>query len=118
MKPIPPWEDESGVKVLRLYKSKDHPDWHKPVNKKDLHPDWPRVVVLDLDEDQFLDFEANPWDFARNHNLYPEQPILWISSCAKPPTGRRIPRAKGKSRWTAVIVHTHGSGASCAAAPQ
>jgi hypothetical protein len=114
----PPWEEESGVQVLRLYKTKEHPDWPQDVNKAHLHPDWPRVVMLDLDDKQFMEFCQNPLAFTKKYNLYPEQPILWMSGCAKPPIGQGIPHAAEGSRWTVALVHTHGSGASCAACPQ
>jgi hypothetical protein len=116
MRPQPPWEEKDGVLVLRLYKTDQHGDWDEDVNKGDLHPDFPRVVVLDVDEGKFLEFDRDPWAFAQKHELFPEQNILWMSSCQKPPTGKEIPRLT--DRWTVVIVHTKNSGAACAAAPQ
>jgi hypothetical protein len=113
-----PWEEESGVQVLRLYKTKEHPDWPQDVNKTHLHPDWPRVVLLDLTAEQFEDFCHNPLAFAQEYNLYPEQPILWMSPCALPPIGKGIPRAAHGSRWTVLINHGHMSTATCAACPQ
>jgi len=118
MKPQPPWEDESGVLVLRLYKSKAYSDWPQDVNKNHLHPDWPRVVILDLTAKQFSEFDRDPLAFAKKYNLYPEQPILWMSQCAKPPRGKGIPQATEASRWTVVIPHGPKSCASCAACPQ
>ena len=113
-----PWENESGVQVLRLYKSDSYPDWPQAVNKTDLHPDWPRAVMLDLTAEQFSEFDRDPLAFAKKYNLYPEQPILWMSQCAKPPIGKGIPRATESSRWTVVFPHTPKSSAACAACPQ
>ena len=118
MCPQPPWEDESGVLVLRLYKTDQHPDWDEDVNKPHLHPDWPRTVLLDLSAEQFKEFDQNPLAFAKKYNLFPEQPILWISDCAKPPRGKGIPQATNSSRWTVVVPHGSLSIATCAACPQ
>ncbi|MGA9058541.1 MAG: hypothetical protein WB763_18735 [Terriglobia bacterium] len=118
MKPQPPWEDESGVLVLRLYKSDKYGPWLKDVNKAHLHPDWPRIVVLDLSADQFKEFDQNSLAFAKKYNLFPEQPILWTSPCAKPPIGEGIPRAAESSRYTLVGVHGSFSMFACAACPQ
>ena len=100
-----PWEEESGVQVLRLYRT-------------DAHPDWPRVVMLDLTAEQFSEFDRDPLAFAEKHRLYPEQPILWMSPCAKPPRGKGIPHATESSRWIVAIIHGHESIATCAACPQ
>jgi len=113
-----PWENESGVQVLRLYKSDSYPDWPQAVNKTDLHPDWPRAVMLDLTAEQFSEFDRDPLAFAKEYKLYAEQPISWISPCAKPPCGKGIPQAAESSRWTVVIIHGHLSYATCAACPQ
>ena len=118
MKRKPPWEEESGVQVLRLYRTDAHPDWPRAVNKTDLYPDWPRVVILDLTAEQFREFCQNPLVFAKKYNLYPEQPILWMSPCAKPPLGQGIPRAAELSGWIVAINHGHDSIATCAACPQ
>jgi hypothetical protein len=113
-----PWEQESGVQVLRLYRTDAHPDWPRAVNKKDLQPDWPRVVILDLTAEQFSEFDRDPLAFTKRYNLYPEQPILWMSHCAKPPLGKEIPRATEASGWTVAIIHGPKSCAVCAACPQ
>ena len=105
MKRKPPWEEESGVQVLRLYKTA-------------AHADWPQVVLLDLTAKQFSEFDRDPLAFAEKYNLYPEQPISWISPCAKPPHGKGIPRATDSSDWLVVIMHGHDSIADCAACPQ
>jgi hypothetical protein len=118
MKTKPPWEEESGVRVLRLYKTDVHPDWPQAVNKTDLCADWPRIVILDLSAEQFSEFDQNPLAFATKYNLYPEQPILWMSHCAKPPLGQGIPHATESSRWIVAITHGHDSISSCAACPQ
>jgi hypothetical protein len=114
----PPWENESGVQVLRLYKTGEHPDWPRDVNKPHLHPDWPRVVLLDLTAKQFKEFDQDPLTFAKKYNLYPEQEMLWISQCAKPPTGKGIPRVAESSRWTVAYLHVARSQGCCAACPQ
>lgn len=118
MKPQPPWENESGVLVLRLYKTEQHPDWSKDVNKEHLHHDWPRVVVLDLSAEQFKEFHENPLVFSKKYNLYPEQEIRWISHVAMPPIGEGIPQAAEGSRWTALYCHIKASLATVAACPQ
>ena len=118
MKPKPPWEEESGVRILRLYRTKEHPDWPKDVNKPHLHPDWPRVVLLDLTAEQFKDFDQDPLAFTKKHKVYPEQPLQWMSCCAKPPIGKGIPRAKPSSRWLVVMPHGKPSIGACAACPQ
>jgi hypothetical protein len=117
MKREPPWEEESGVQVLRLYKTPARPDWPADVKKEDLYSDWPRIVILDLTAAQFSEFDQNPLAFANKYNLYPEQPILWMSPCAKPPVGRGIPRATDQSRWIVVYEHGSLSMATCAACP-
>jgi len=118
MKRKPPWEDESGVQVLRLYKSKKHPEWPQPVNKSDLCPDFPQVVILDLSAKQFEEFRKDPLAFAAKYNLYPEQPIKWISHVAMPPIGEGIPLAAEGSRWIVALTHCHASAATAAACPQ
>jgi hypothetical protein len=114
----PPWEREGDVQVLRLYKTSQHGDWPEGVNKPDLHPDWPRVVVLDLKAEDFAEFDRDPLGFSEKYKLFPEQPIVWMSDCAKPPFGEEIPLAAKGARWTAIIVHGHQSMATCAACPQ
>jgi len=115
----PPWEDESGVQVLRLYKSKKHPEWRQHVNKSDLCPDWPQIVVLDLTAEQFEEFHNNPIAFAEEYKLFPEnQKIKWMSHPAMPPTGKGIPQAPEGVRWTVVVNHCHASSATAAACPQ
>jgi hypothetical protein len=114
----PPWEDEYGVQVLRLYRTKQYPDWAQDVNKKHFYPDWPRIVMLDLSAEQFDEFNQKPLAFAKNHNLFPEQPILWMTPCATPPVGEEVPRTADGSRWTVVIIHGPMSMATSAACPQ
>jgi len=108
MKPEPPWEKESGIQVLRLYKSQGHPEWAKPVNKADLHPDWPQVVLLDLTTDQYKEFLKDPKAFANKHNLFP-QAVRRISTFPKP---RKVKGGPGKAdllSYTLVAVHNHDS---------
>jgi hypothetical protein len=88
------------------------------VNKAHLHPDWPRVVLLDLTAEQFKEFDKDPFAFTNKHDLYFEQPVVWSSPCAKPPLGKDIPLAREESRWTVAILHTHDSEIVCAACPQ
>jgi hypothetical protein len=118
MKPKPPWENESGVQVLRLYKTDQHPDWPKDVNKEDLHHDWPRIVVLDLTAEQFKEFDQDPLAFANKYNLYPEQPLLALSHCARPPHVKGNPGPPVAANWMVVVVHPSPSMGVCAAAPQ
>jgi len=100
------WEEPApGVRVLKLWET-------------DLNPDWPRVVLLDLTGEQFNEFDRDPLAFAKKHKLYPEQPILWMTPCAKPPIGKGIPRATEPTRWTVVLNHGHQSIATGAACPQ
>jgi len=115
----PPWEKVSGVQLLRLYKTKEHPDWPQAVNKTDLHPDWPRVVLLDLTAGQFEEFHQDPLAFAQKYKLYPpEESISWMSHVAMPPIGKGIPRATDSSRWTVITIHTKQTIMTCAACPQ
>lgn len=119
MKAKSPWEDESGVRVLRFYSSDSRPDWPQAVTRDDLLPPCPRVVALDLDEDQFEEFvREGPLEFSRKYNLYPDQEILWMSPCAFPPDGKGIPAAAPGTRWTVVYAHTCESLATSAACPQ
>jgi hypothetical protein len=112
-----PWEVESGVQVLRLYRSKTHGDWGQDVNKKDLWPDWPQIVVLNLSSTQFDEFQQDHLAFAKKYNLY-DQPIKLISHCAMPPMGEGIPRATPLSSYTVVFIHTSDSSVVCEACPQ
>ena len=112
-----PWQEESGVRILRLYKAEVSADWPKKVEKGDLCPDWPRIVILDLDADQFKEFEHNPLAFTWKYKLYPEQPLRWISHCAKPPLGEGIPKATEDSRWIVILLHGKPSGGTCCACP-
>jgi len=105
MNPKSPWEEERGVRFLRLYRT-------------DLCPDWPRIVVLDLSAEQFDEFHRNPLTFAENYHLYPEQPIRWSSHVAMPPVGEGIPRAAKGSRWTVVLNHCKASVSTSSACPQ
>jgi hypothetical protein len=115
--PQPPWAVESGILVLRLYKTDGHPNWNRDVNKDHLQPDWPRIVMMDLDADQFKEFDDDPLEFTWKYNLFPEQPIQWISDCAKPPVGEEIPMAADDSRWVVLVNHGKPSGATCCACP-
>ena len=117
MRPEPPWGVESGVRVLRLYKTDEHPNWKHDVNKQHLQPEWPRIVVLDLDAGQFKEFDRDPKAFTLKYNIFPEQPIRWMSTCSKPPEGDGIPTAADRSRWTVVVLHGKPSGASSCACP-
>ena len=105
MKRNPPtWEERaSGVRILRLYRT-------------DLNPKWPRVVILNLTAERFREFERNPLKFDKKYKLYPEQPILWISHCARPPHAKRSGRTVNPSGsdWTVAIVHGRTSGAASA----
>jgi hypothetical protein len=102
-------DEGSGVPLLRLCGNPDpdHPD-----------EDWPRVAVLDLSDEEFRVFDDNPFKYSRVHNLFPEQPILWMSDCVKPPVGKGIPQAAPGTRWTVIINHARVSMATCAATPQ
>jgi len=105
MKSKSPWEEKSGVRILRLYKT-------------DLLSGWPRVVVLDLSAKQFNEFHENPLAFGKKYDVYPEQPIRWISHVAMPPAGEGIPHAAKGCRWTVVVNHCKISCATAAACPQ
>lgn len=118
MKPQPPWENESGVLVLRLYKTKKFPDWPKDVNKPHLHADWPRIVLVDLTPDQFKEFDRDPLAFANKYNLYPEQPIKVISAYAKLPRGQGTPQSAGSSGCLGIVIHGVTSAAVFVACPQ
>jgi hypothetical protein len=118
MNPKSPWEDESGVRVLRLYKSEKYPEWPSPVLKADMVPGWPRVVLLDLSAEQFKEFDLDPYAFTNKYNLYSEQPVLWSSPCAKPPLGKTIPIPGKDCRWIVALVHGPDSEQTVAACPQ
>ena len=105
MQPMPPWEDECGVLVLRLY-------------KRELCLDWPQVVLLDLTAEQFVEFHKDPLAFATKYELFPpKQPASWMSHVAMPPIGKGIPRATDNSRWLVVGVHTKQSIVTFCACP-
>lgn len=119
MKPKPPWEDSSGVQLLRLYRTDKYPDWKQAVNKGDLQPDWPRVVLLDLTAQQFQEFHQDPLAFTQKYEVFPrEQPVSWISPIAMPPSGKGIARATASSRWTLALIHTLQTIVTGAACPQ
>jgi hypothetical protein len=102
------WDTSKGVKVARLCG-----------NSERGHADhWARVVILDLSAEEFEEFDDNPVKFARDHELYPEQPILWMPDCAKPPFGKGIPKAAPNTRWTVLINHGPKSAATGAAIPR
>jgi len=94
MQPMPPWEDECGVLILRLYQTA-------------LCPDWPRVVLLDLTAEQFEEFHKEPLKFASTYKLFPPgESASWTSHVAMPPIGRGIPSATKDSRWLVGGIHT------------
>jgi hypothetical protein len=103
----PKWEESaSGIKILRLYQT-------------DLNPEWPRIVILQLTADRFKEFEHDPLAFDKKHELcYPESPISWISTCAKPPHVKDIPPTPDSACWTVVILKGGMTKATCAAFPQ
>lgn len=113
-----PWKVVNGVRGLWLYKGPSHPNWPQNVNKPDLHPGWPRILVLDLTAREFDEFDDNPLQFANDHELFPDKPIVWISDCARPPFGPEIPLPGEGSRWTVAILQSSGGIAACAAIPQ
>jgi hypothetical protein len=101
----PHWEEPaSGIRLLRLYTT-------------DLKPDWPRVVILELTADRFREFENDPLGFDKTYKLYPEQPMRWISSCAKPPQVEEIPSSADALWWTVVTIHSRPSAVVSAACP-
>jgi hypothetical protein len=100
------WKESApGVRVLKLY-------------DPDLSPDWPRIIILDLTAERFQEFERDPLAFDRTHKLYPEQPTLWVTQCAKPPRGQGIPRWAESTGWRVVLDHGKTSGLACAARRQ
>jgi hypothetical protein len=114
----PPWENKSGIQILRLYSTEDHPNWQEDVNKSDLHPGWPRIVLLDLSAEEFEEFQKDPFAFDQKYGLFPEQPMRWMSHCAKPPVGEGIPKPDKRARWILVVNHSKPSVVSCCACPQ
>ncbi len=100
------WEEPTpGVKILRLW-------------LPGLEPEWPRVVILDLEAERFKEFEEDALAFDRKYKVYPDQPLLWIAHGAKLPVGRDLPPPASKSsRWRVVILHRPRSMAVCAACP-
>lgn len=79
--------------------------------------DWPRVLILHLSAEEFELFDANPLEYARDNNLFPDQPIMWMAACAKPPLGVGIPQAVLGTAWTVTIIHARPSSGACAAVP-
>lgn len=103
------WDKAKGVQVARLCANPD---------PKHRGEDWPRVAVLDMSAQEFAEFDNDPLKFAQKYSLYPEQPIQWMSTCAKPPLGIGVPEAAPGTRWTVTILHAKVSMATCAATPQ
>jgi hypothetical protein len=102
----PKWESAApGVKILRLYQTK-------------LNPTWPRILILELTADKFSEFEHDPLEFDKKYKLfYPESPISWISTCAKPPHVKDVPPASDSACWTVVILKGGMTKGACAAFP-
>ena len=105
----PDWEESEGITHSKLCGNPD------PGHGGD---DWPRIVVLDLSSEDFEEFDNNPVKFCREHNLFPEQPVLWASGCARPPLGKGIPQPAPDTRWTVTVNHAKVSMATSAAVPQ
>jgi hypothetical protein len=104
----PDWEDADCGKISRLCGNSD--SGHQG-------DDWPRVVVLHLSADEFKLFDDNPLEYARDHQLFPDQPIMWMASCAKPPYGKGVPQPVPGTGWTVTIVHAKPSSAASAGVP-
>lgn len=104
----PMWEAlPSGGSILRLYHT-------------ELNPDWPRIVILDLSADEFKEFEDDPMGFDRQNQMYPEQSLVWASTCQKPPVGTpetHLPPVRPDARWRVVILHGYRSTMSSSASP-
>lgn len=105
----PEWENAEGVKVLRICAN---PELGHAGDKH-----WPRAVLMDLSSEQFNEFQREPLRFAQKHKLYPEQEILWMTDCARPPVGKGIPKAAPGTHWIVVLIHTIRSMATAAACP-
>ncbi|HEV2348825.1 MAG TPA: hypothetical protein VG028_03160 [Terriglobia bacterium] len=103
-KTTPAWEERAkGVKVLQLYGT-------------DLNPHWPRIVILELSADRFREFEQNAPEFDKKYKLfYPESPISWMSTCAKPPHVKGVRPPKKSAAWTVVILKHSGTLAASSA---
>jgi hypothetical protein len=106
MKRKPPrWEEpSSGVRVLRLYQT-------------ELNPDWPRILILELTTDRFREFEQDSLAFDKKHKLFPDSPISWISTCAKPPQVKGVRPPPDSASWTVVILKGPGTRAASTAFP-
>jgi hypothetical protein len=78
--------------------------------------DWPRVLILHLSAEEFELFDANPLEYTRDNNLFPDQPLMWMGACAKPPVGIG-PQAVLGTPWTVTIIHARPSSGACAAVP-
>ena len=102
------WEGEDDLQVTRFC---GNPDGDHDGD------DWPRVVILHLSAEEFLLFDQDPVEYARENDLFPEQPIRWMSGCAKPPVGDGIPQAAEGTSWTVIINHGKPSLATSAAIP-
>lgn len=100
------WEEPArGIRILRLYRT-------------ELNPDWPRILILELTDERFREFEHDPLSFDREYKLYyPESPISWMSCCAKPPYVKEIPPAADPASWSVVLMKGGMSKVCCAAFP-
>ena len=95
----PPWEasPSDGVQFLRLYKKDTNDNWPSAVNRDELHPGFPQIVVWDLTADQYAQFTKNPVEFVNDHGAYTDK-IKGISPMPKP-------LKSGSQSYTVVTVH-------------
>jgi hypothetical protein len=100
------WEErEPAVRILKLWAI-------------GLQPEWPRIVILDLAPASFQEFETDVLAFARKYNLFPDQPLRWVSGGVKPAIGEGLPPAPdATSQWRVVLIHRKASMAVYAACP-
>jgi len=76
------WETGvGGIKILRLW-------------APGLEPEWPRVLILDLTAEQFREFQRDVLAFSMRHDLFPDQPMRWVS-CGFFPLWERIAAPSG-----------------------
>jgi len=104
----PDWDEEGDFPVARLCGNPD---------SDEADEDWPRIAILHLSAEEFVLFTANPIRYLRDHHVFPEQPVEWISDCMRPPLGKGIPQAAPGTGWTVVVNHGKPSIASSSAIP-
>jgi hypothetical protein len=116
----PPWDvtKPGEPQVLRLFRTNQYPDWAMAVNKGDLHPDFPQILVLDLTAAQYAEFKSDPVDFVNNNNLYPDKIRKPVVGLPDPPKGKGRGGKTDTVSYTVVTVHNRDCTVSIAGGAQ